>query len=58
MDTWRVCIFIEEKLAKVQRINSCRQRLAIKQKRPLPEAKNVQKQCIKLARIHEQIAHA
>ncbi|MET1030124.1 IS200/IS605 family element RNA-guided endonuclease TnpB [Domibacillus tundrae] len=49
---------LEEKLAKAQRILSRRQRLAIQQKRPLSEAKNVQKQRIKVARIHEQVVHA
>ncbi|MET1032311.1 IS200/IS605 family element RNA-guided endonuclease TnpB [Domibacillus tundrae] len=49
---------LEEKLAKAQRILSRRQRLAIQQKRPLSEAKNVQKQRMKVARIHEQIANA
>ncbi|MEM1505361.1 IS200/IS605 family element RNA-guided endonuclease TnpB [Domibacillus sp. 8LH] len=49
---------LEEKLAKAQRILSRRQRLAIQQKKPLSEAKNVQKQRIKVARIHEQIANA
>ncbi|WP_410492939.1 IS200/IS605 family element RNA-guided endonuclease TnpB [Domibacillus sp. DTU_2020_1001157_1_SI_ALB_TIR_016] len=49
---------LEEKLAKVQRILSRRQRLAIQQKKPLSKAKNVQKQRMKVARIHEQIANA
>ncbi|MCM3791383.1 IS200/IS605 family element RNA-guided endonuclease TnpB [Domibacillus indicus] len=49
---------LEAKLAKAQRILSRRQHLAIQQKRPLSEAKNVQKQRIKVARIHEQIANA
>ncbi|WP_396395131.1 IS200/IS605 family element RNA-guided endonuclease TnpB [Domibacillus indicus] len=49
---------LEEKLAKAQRVLSRRQRLAIQQKKPLSEAKNVQKQRIKVARIHEQIANA
>jgi putative transposase len=49
---------LEEKLGKAQRILSRRQQVAIKQKRPLSEAKNVQKQRIKVARIHEKIAHA
>ncbi|MCM3788047.1 IS200/IS605 family element RNA-guided endonuclease TnpB [Domibacillus indicus] len=49
---------LEEKLAKAQRILSRRQRLAIQQKKPLSEAKNVQKQRIKVARIHEQIVNA
>jgi putative transposase len=49
---------LEEKLVKAQRILSRRQRFAIQQKRPLSEAKNVQKQRTKVARIHEQIANA
>ena len=49
---------LEEKLAKAQGILSRRQRLAIQQKKPLSEAKNVQKQRMKVARIHEQIANA
>ncbi|MCM3791324.1 IS200/IS605 family element RNA-guided endonuclease TnpB [Domibacillus indicus] len=49
---------LEEKLAKAQRVLSRRQRLAIQQKKPLSEAKNVQKQRMKVARIHEQIANA
>jgi putative transposase len=49
---------LEEKLAQAQRILARRQQVAIKQKRPLSEAKNVQKQRIKVARIHESIANA
>ncbi|WNS78593.1 IS200/IS605 family element RNA-guided endonuclease TnpB [Domibacillus sp. DTU_2020_1001157_1_SI_ALB_TIR_016] len=49
---------LEEKLAKAQRVLSRRQRLAIQQKKPLSEAKNVQKQRMKVARVHEQIANA
>ncbi|MET1032017.1 IS200/IS605 family element RNA-guided endonuclease TnpB [Domibacillus tundrae] len=49
---------LEEKLAKAQRILSRRQCLATQQKRPLAEAKNVQKQRVKVARLHEQIANA
>lgn len=49
---------LEAKLAKEQRILSRRQELALKQKRPLFEAKNYQKQKKKVARIHEHITSA
>ena len=49
---------LEFKLAKEQRILSRRQELALKQKRPLIEAKNYQKQKKKVARIHEHITNA
>jgi len=49
---------LEEKLAKAQRILSRRKELAIRQKKALSEAKNYQKQRIKVARIHEKIKHS
>lgn len=49
---------LEAKLAKAQRVLSRRQELAIKQKRKLSEAKNVQKQKRKVARIYEKITNA
>lgn len=49
---------LEAKLAKEQRILSRRQELALKQKRPLFEAKNYQKQRKEVARIHEHITSA
>ncbi|AOZ93743.1 IS200/IS605 family element RNA-guided endonuclease TnpB [Paenibacillus crassostreae] len=49
---------LEYKMVKEQRILSRRQQLALKQKRPLVEAKNYQKQKLKVARIHEKIANA
>ena len=48
----------EKKLAKAQRILSRRKERAIRQKRALPEAKNYQKQRIKVARIHEKIKNS
>ena len=48
----------EKKLAKAQRILSRRQEQALKQKKPLHEAKNYQKQRVKVARIHEKITNA
>ncbi|MEB5479558.1 IS200/IS605 family element RNA-guided endonuclease TnpB [Shouchella clausii] len=48
---------LEAKLAKAQRVLSRRQEVAIKQKRKISEAKNVQKQKCKVARIHEKIAN-
>lgn len=49
---------LEFKMAKEQRILSRRQQLALKQKRPLYEAKNYQRQKLKVARIHEKMANA
>lgn len=49
---------LEEKLAKVQRVLSRRQELAVKRKCKLDEAKNYQKQKRKVARIHEKITNA
>jgi putative transposase len=49
---------LEEKLVKAQRKLSRRQGIAIKQNRPLLEAKNYQKQKKKVARIHERIMNA
>lgn len=49
---------LEEKLLKAQRILSRRQEQAFKQKKPLHEAKNYQKQKTKVARIHEKITNA
>ena len=48
----------EKKLAKAQRILSRRKERAIRQKRALSEAKNYQKQRIKVARIHEKIKNS
>lgn len=48
---------LEKKLAKEQRILSRRKEQAIKQKKPLREARNYQKQRIKVARIQEKIAN-
>ena len=48
---------LEKKLAKAQRILSRRKEQAIRQKKPLSEAKNYQKQRIKVACIHEKIAN-
>ena len=48
---------LEVKLAKEQRILSRRRDLAFKQKKPLKEARNYQKQRIKVARIQEEIAN-
>ncbi|GIN98128.1 transposase [Siminovitchia terrae] len=49
---------LEEKLVKAQRILSRRQELAIKRKCKLDEAKNVQKQKRKVARLHEKVTNA
>lgn len=49
---------LEEKLAKAQRILSRRKEQAIRQKKVLSEAKNYQKQRVKVARIHEKIKHS
>ncbi|WP_212951982.1 RNA-guided endonuclease TnpB family protein, partial [Siminovitchia terrae] len=49
---------LEEKLAKAQRILSRRQELAFKRKCKLDEAKNVQKQKRKVARLHEKVTNA
>ena len=49
---------LEEKLAKAQRILSRRKELALRQKKALSEAKNYQKQRVKVARIHEKIKHS
>ncbi len=49
---------LERKLAKAQRILSRRKEQAIRCKNPLSEAKNYQKQRIKVARIHEEISNA
>ena len=49
---------LEEKLAKAQRILSRRKEQAIRQKKALSEAKNYQKQRVKVARIHEKIKHS
>ncbi|WP_186668079.1 IS200/IS605 family element RNA-guided endonuclease TnpB [Sporosarcina sp. BP05] len=48
---------LEKKLAKEQRILSRRKEQALKQHKPLYEAKNYQKQRIKVARIQERIAN-
>ncbi|MFD1171166.1 IS200/IS605 family element RNA-guided endonuclease TnpB [Oceanobacillus picturae] len=48
---------VENQLAKEQRILSRRIEGAIRQKKPLSEAKNVQKQKKKVARIHEKISN-
>ena len=48
---------MEKKLAKAQRILSRRKEQAIRQKKPLHEAKNYQKQRIIVACIHEEIAN-
>ncbi|WP_212950160.1 IS200/IS605 family element RNA-guided endonuclease TnpB [Siminovitchia terrae] len=49
---------LEEKLVKAQRILSRRQELAFKRKCKLDEAKNVQKQKRKVARLHEKVTNA
>ncbi|GIN96503.1 transposase [Siminovitchia terrae] len=49
---------LEEKLVKAKRILSRRQELAIKRKCKLDEAKNVQKQKRKVARLHEKVTNA
>ncbi|WP_322555687.1 IS200/IS605 family element RNA-guided endonuclease TnpB [Sporosarcina beigongshangi] len=48
---------LEKKLAKAQRVLSRRKEQAIRQKKPLSEAKNYQKQRSIVAFIHEEIAH-
>ncbi|MGG3449032.1 IS200/IS605 family element RNA-guided endonuclease TnpB [Domibacillus aminovorans] len=48
---------LEKKLAKEQRILSRRKKAAMKRKCRLSEAKNYQKQKLKVARIHEKIAN-
>ena len=48
---------LEKKLAKAERILSRRREQAIRQKKPLSEAKNYQKQRIKVACIQEKIAN-
>ena len=48
---------LEKKLVKEQRILSRRKERARKQEKPLHEAKNYQKQRIKVARLHEKIAN-
>ena len=49
---------LEAKLAKAQRVLARRKERAIKRKCPLYEAKNYQKQRIKVAKIHEDIRNA
>ncbi|WP_341302910.1 IS200/IS605 family element RNA-guided endonuclease TnpB [Lysinibacillus sp. FSL H8-0500] len=49
---------LEKKLAKEQRMLSKRKESALQQKKPLEEARNYQKQRVKVARIHEKIVHA
>ncbi|WP_043933311.1 IS200/IS605 family element RNA-guided endonuclease TnpB [Bacillus sp. EB01] len=49
---------MEEKLIKALRILSRRREQAIKNKKPLSEAKNYQKQKREVARLHEQIVNA
>jgi putative transposase len=49
---------MEKKLMKAQRILSRRREQAIKNKKPLNEAKNYQKQKREVARLHEQIVNA
>ncbi|KOY82154.1 IS200/IS605 family element RNA-guided endonuclease TnpB [Lysinibacillus macroides] len=49
---------LEKKLAKEQRILSRRKEMALKQKKSLEEARNYQKQKVKVACIHEKITHA
>jgi putative transposase len=49
---------LEKKLVDAQRILSRRQQLALKQKCKLDEAKNLQRQKRKVARIHEKITNA
>ena len=49
---------MERKLAKAQKILSRRQQRALARQCPLQEAKNVQKQKCKVARIQEKIANA
>ncbi|RHW41721.1 transposase [Neobacillus notoginsengisoli] len=48
---------LEEKLIKEQRILSRRKEQALKQHKPLAEARNYQKQKLKVARLHERIAN-
>ncbi|ALC92315.1 transposase [Bacillus sp. FJAT-18017] len=49
---------MEEKLIKAKRILSRRREQAIKNKKPLGEAKNYQKQKREVARLHERIVNA
>jgi putative transposase len=49
---------LEKKLAKAQRLLSRRKELAIRQKKDLFEAKNYQKQRLKVARLHEKISNS
>ncbi|RDU37709.1 transposase [Neobacillus piezotolerans] len=49
---------LEEKLGKAQRILSRRKEQAIKQQKPLADARNYQKQKLEVARLHERIANA
>ena len=49
---------LEEKLAKAQCILSRRKEQAVRQKKALSEAKNYQKQRVKVARIHEKIKNS
>ncbi len=49
---------LEQKLAKAQRILSRRKEQAIRQKKALFEAKNYQKQRVKVARIHEKVSNS
>ncbi|MEK4426715.1 IS200/IS605 family element RNA-guided endonuclease TnpB [Solibacillus sp. FSL K6-1523] len=49
---------LEAKLAEEQRILACKKEGAIKRNCPLDEAKNYQKQRIKVAKIHEKICNA
>ena len=49
---------LEKKLAIAQRILSRRKEQAVRQKKALSEAKNYQKQRVKVARIHEKIRNS
>ncbi|MEG0472462.1 MAG: IS200/IS605 family element RNA-guided endonuclease TnpB [Solibacillus sp.] len=49
---------LEGKLAEEQRILACKKEWAIKRNCPLAEAKNYQRQRIKVAKIHEKIRNA
>lgn len=49
---------LEEKLVKAQRILSRRKALALERKCKLDEAKNYQKQKLKVARLHEKMTNA
>lgn len=48
---------LEKKLAKAQRKLSRRKEQALRDKKPLHEAKNYQKQRVKVARLHEKITN-